>query len=138
MHVLGEWTSLCVVLKDGVAMRPQPEMDKVFADALGGAKVRVDVVLSDDSRVTLDEPLEGWSKFGRVLPNDELSACASASCGSKLPAGATVKSVELSAIPKLEARGIFWQSEQDLEQRSRPAPSTVAEQSAKAQSSCSS
>jgi len=136
MQVLGEWSSLCIVLKDGIALRPQREMDKAFADALGGSKVRVKVVLSDNSRVTLHEPLQGWSKFGRVLPRDELSACASASCGSNLPVGATIKSIELSATPKLEARGIFWQSEEDLERRPKPAQSTADERGVKPQPSC--
>jgi hypothetical protein len=112
LKVVGEWTSLCLVLKDGVPLQQQSTMDQIFSAALSGAKVTVNVVLNDGGRVSLHEPMQGWSRSGRILAKDELFACASATCGSRLPIGATVKSLEVSALPSLEVRGIFWQSEQ--------------------------
>lgn len=108
MKILGEWTSLCMVLRDGVPMK---QMDQVFANTLGGAKVKTTLLLGDGSRVTLSEPMQGWARSGRILSQDELSACASASCGIRLPKGGVVRSVELSATPKLRVRGVYWQSQ---------------------------
>ena len=133
MKVLGEWTSLCIVLQDGIPLQPQPTMDGIFKTALGGAKVRVDVVLGDGARVALHEPMQGWSRSGRVLPRDELSACASTGCESRLPIGATIQSVEVSATPKLKVWGIFWQSVRGLDEKpSAPSsPNDVARNSGK-------
>src|SRR5688500_4241454 len=102
MKVLGEWTSLCVVLRDGISLQPQAQMDKLFDSALAGAKIKAAVLLSDGSKVTMSEPMQSWSRSGRVVAQGELSACASAGCGVSLPAGGVVKSVELSATPGLE------------------------------------
>jgi len=136
MKVLGEWTSLCLVLKDGTPLQPQAQMAKIFSDALGGAKIKTALLLADGSRVTLSEPMQGWSRTGRVLPQDELSACASAGCGVKLPNGALVKAVEVSSSPPVKVRGVFWQSEQDLTKRPLPANSSTVAQSAGDQSRC--
>jgi len=136
MKVLGEWTSLCLVLRDGVPLQPMKQMDQVFANALGGAKVKTTVVLGDGSRVTLNEPMQGWARSGRVLSQNELSACASASCGVRLPTGAVVRSVELSATPQLQVRGVYWESQLGVnEKRQAAEPSKVAQDSP-SQSKC--
>jgi len=135
LKVVGEWTSLCLVLKDGIPLQQQSSMDQIFSAALAGAKVRVNVVLNDGARISLHEPMQGWSRSGRILPRDELSACASASCGSRLPVGAIVTSLEVSATPKLEVRGIFWQSEQGPNEKARTSTANSA-RSADEQSKC--
>ena len=111
MKVLGEWTSVCLVLRDGITLKPQPQMDRILSEALRGAEVNMTLELSDGSRVALHRPMLGWEHIGRILPQDELSACASASCAAVLPRGATVKSVEISANPSVEVRGVYWQSQ---------------------------
>ena len=136
IKVLGESTSLCLVLRDGVALQAQPQMDEIFSNALRGAKVKAAIVLSDGSKVVLNEPMQGWALSGRVLAKGELSACASASCGVSLPKGALVKSVELSAAPSVEVRGIFWQSEAGPNEKSQPAPSSQVAKGASGQSKC--
>ena len=124
LKVVGEWTSLCLVLKDGV---PLQEIEPAFSAALSGAKVKVSAVLDDGVRIALHEPMRAWSRSGRILARDELSACASASCGSHLPVGAIVKSLEISATPRLEVRGVFWQSEQGPNEKARTSPTTTAQ-----------
>jgi hypothetical protein len=137
LKVVGEWTSLCLVLKDGVPLQAQPAMDQIFSTALSGAKVRVNVVLNDGARIALHEPMQGWSRSGRILSRNELSACASASCGTRLPVGAIVKSLEVSATPRLEVRGIFWQSEQGPDEKPHTS-STATAQSSIGQAKCGS
>jgi hypothetical protein len=129
LRVLGEWTSVCLVLRDGVPLQAQEMLDRSVSSALGGAKVKVVLLLDSGARVTLNEPLPGWSRSGRVLPKDELSACASAVCKSELSVGMTVKNVELSATPKLEVRGVFWQSQRGPIERANATSSDKVPQS---------
>ena len=133
LKVVGEWASLCLVLKGGV---PLSEMDQVFSSALSGAKVSVNVVLSDGARISLHDPMQGWSRSGRILPRNELSGCASAKCGYPLPVGTIIKKLEVSATPKLEVYGIFWHSEQGPNEKARASPTTTT-QSPNDQSRCS-
>lgn len=136
MKVLGEWTSVCLVLRDGIPLQPQPQMDKILSEAMRGAKVNTTLELSDGSRITLHEPMEGWQHVGRILPRDELSACASANCAAALPRGATVKSVEISAIPTLQVRGIYWHSELGPNEPPAPSASNKASLATNAQVNC--
>jgi hypothetical protein len=124
MKVLGEWTSVCLVLRDGITLKPQPQMDKILSEALGGAKVSTTLELSDGSRVALHEPMLAWEHIGRILSRDELSACASASCAAILPRGATVKRVEISANPAVQVRGIYWQSHPGPDEPQGPSDSS--------------
>jgi hypothetical protein len=134
MKVVGEWTALCLVLKDGVPIQPSSQMDQIFSSAMGSAKVKTVLTMGDGSRITLHEPMQGWARSGRVLPHDELSACASAACGTRLPIGGIVKSVELSAAPQLQVRGIYWESQQGPNEGPPPEQSKVA--SSAGQSRC--
>jgi hypothetical protein len=124
MKVLGEWTSVCLVLRDGVTLKPHSQMDKILSEALGGAKVNTTLELSDGSRVALHEPMLAWQHIGRILSQDELSACASANCATVLPRGATVKRVEISASPALQVRGIYWQSQLGPDEPHGPSASS--------------
>jgi hypothetical protein len=110
MKVIGEATFVCVVLRDGVVLQDQRVMDQLFTDALRGAKINVAVLSSDGKRVTLPEPMQGWAKFGRVLPNNELSACGSMRC-EPLPPGTLISQVEISSTPELRIRGVYWESD---------------------------
>jgi hypothetical protein len=136
MKVLGEWTSVCLVLRDGIPLQPQPQMDRILSEAMHGAKVSTTLELSDGTRVTLHEPMEGWQHVGRILSRDELSACASASCEAVLPRGATVKTVEISANSALQVRGIYWQSELGPNEPPGPSVSTKAQLAKDAQANC--
>jgi hypothetical protein len=136
MKVVGEWASVCMVLKDGIPLQPVSSMDKIFSDALSGAKLTVELVLNDGARITLDQPMQAWARYGRILSRDELSACSSAKCGTRLPVGASVKAIEVAALPELQVRGIFWTSEQGPNERERAPSTTTTAQSASAQSKC--
>ncbi len=123
MMVLGEWTSVCLVMRGDVPSSAQPLMDAALANELHGSSVTVVVQTTDGLEKMLRPPLVGWRKHGVVLPNDELAGCASASCDARLPKGAVVKSIEVSAQPNLDIKGIYWVSTSDLPRPVGPSPS---------------
>ena len=131
MRVIGEQTMVCVVLRDGVALADQPTMDEKLRNALGGAKLTVDVVLSDGQRVPFSKPIQGWNRTGKVLAKGELSACVGPGHGVELLPGAVASSVELSSVPSLAAKGVYWESARGAtEKRRQPAnaqPSVVGQ-----------
>ena len=120
MSVLGEWSSVCLVLRGGVPLDSDSVMEAKLAEALAGSKVDVIVYLSDGSHKSLQPPMMGWRKYGLVLPKDELSACTAAACESRLPKGSIVTKVEIAARPSLVVKGVYWQSSPDLPQPSKP------------------
>src|SRR4030095_6461793 len=127
MSVLGEWSSICLVLRGGVPLDSSSVMDAKVAEALAGSKVDVVVYLSDGSHKSLQPPMVGWRKYGSVLPKDELSACAAAACGSRLPTGSIVTKVEIAARPNLAVKGVYWQSLPDLPPPSKPTAAAHAQ-----------
>lgn len=123
MEVLGEWTSVCLVLKDGV---PHSDaMDAEFTAAMHNSKVSASVLLSDGSRMSLSAPSPGWRRSGAILRRDELAGCASAGCLPRLPKGAFVTQVMLTAEPDLPVQGVYWISSPDLPSKVTPVPSTA-------------
>ena len=111
LKVIGERAMVCVVLIDGVPMQDQGQMDRAFHIALGEAKLTIDVVLSDGTRVPLRKPVQGWNRSGRILPKGEMSACASTDCDIHLVVGAVINTVEIASAPPLVAKGVYWESE---------------------------
>ena len=116
MTVLGESSSLCLALRGGVSLQNTETMDRLFAEAMGNAKVTVDLTLSDGTRIPLGMPLQAWSLRGNVLKKNELSACARARCKVDLPVGSQVSQVSISSDAPLSVQGIYWTSRADLQQ----------------------
>jgi hypothetical protein len=114
MKVLGEWSSVCLALRDDVPLQDAKTMDRVFSDAMRNAKVAIELTLSDGTRFPLGRSMQSWHRYGRVLDGNELSACSSAPCGTRLPVGLEVKSVAISSDTPLAVQGIYWSSEADL------------------------
>jgi hypothetical protein len=136
MKVLGEWSSLCISLRGEVPLQDSKVMDQIFAEAIGKAKVKIELTLSNGTRVGLRQPRQAWSLRGKVVEQDELSACAATPCRVELPVGVQVTKVDISSDLPLSVQGIYWQSETDLP-KPPPDPKTVASSSSpKASSSC--
>ena len=125
MKVIGESTYVCLSLKGGIPLQDSKMMDQAFQIAMEGAKVKVEVVLKGGKRIALHQPLLAWSMQGKIIKNDELSACASTPCKAQLPVGAQVSKVEISSQPSLHVQGIYWQSEKSPVEK-RPATATTA------------
>ena len=137
MKVLGEWSSLCFSLRGDFPLQDPQAMDRQFAESMGNAKIKVELTLSDGARVALRPPLQAWSLRGKVVEQNELSACASTPCKSDLPIGAQVSQVEVSAEPPLTVRGVYWQSESDLPKPTSGKKQVSSASSPKGRSACS-
>jgi hypothetical protein len=137
MKVLGEWSSLCLSLRGDVPLQEAKVMDRVFAEALGNAKVKVELTLANGARVTLRHPLQAWSMHGRIVERNELSACASTPCKTELPVGAQVSKVDPSSDLPLTVQGIYWKSETDLPKPPSAKQQVASASSPKARSACS-
>ena len=136
MKVVGEMTSMCFALRGGIPLQDSKVMDQAFQASMQNAKIKVVVVLSNGDRVTLHQPLQAWSMHGKVIKNDELSACASTPCKSELPPGSQVAKIEVSSEPTLQVQGVYWESERAPLEKPTPPAATAAASAAKGKSSC--
>lgn len=121
LKILGQWSSLCLPLRGGLASQDWEAVKAAFADGLGGAKVTVWLTLTNGERVTLRQPGAAWALHGDLLGRGELSACASLPCHAPLPSGTGIRSIEVSSDRPLAVQGILWKSESDL----HPAAATA-------------
>jgi hypothetical protein len=113
MKVLGERSRVCLSLRGDVPHQDAKVMDRIFSEAMGDAKVKVELTLANGARVKLRQPLQAWSLLGTIVKHNELAACASTPCKAELPVGAQVSEVELSADLPLTIQGVYWSSETD-------------------------
>ena len=65
MKVLGEWSSVCLVLRDQLPLQDAKVMDAAFSAALRSARVQVDIVLSSGDRLALRRPFAGLAEVRR-------------------------------------------------------------------------
>lgn len=121
MEITGSLSSICFVLKDGVAMQDANALERTFAESLGKARISTTLVLSNGDRVALARPSVSWSEEGTVLKSGELAACAAPPCGVTLPVGAAISKVEASSEPAFSVKGIYWKSERDPSEPRLPA-----------------
>jgi hypothetical protein len=136
MKVLGEWTAVCLSLKGGVPAQDSKATDLAFAQLMQDAKVKVFLNLDNGRRVPLGPPHQAWSKRGKVLPDDELAACASTPCRAELPTESTIRSIEISSEPSLKVEGIFWESETDLNPKAATSSQAAAASAPAARFAC--
>jgi len=139
LKVVGEWTSLCFSLRGSTPLQDSKAMDRVFEEAIDRTKFSVHLTLSNGNRIALRPPLQAWSAQGKIVQQDELSACASTPCRSDLPAGSLVNKIEISVDKPLHVQGIFWESERGVNEKPTAStkPSLAAASSAEKASSCS-
>ncbi len=137
MKVLGEWSSLCFSLRGEVPLQDATVMDRLFAEAMGNSKVKVELTLANGARTALRQPLQAWSLHGRILERNELSACASTPCKMGLPVGTQVIKVDVSADLPLKVQGVFWQSETDVPKPPPAKEQVTSASSPKTHSACS-
>ena len=99
--------SVCLALKDGVPPSSIQVMSKEFSDYLRGAKIAMEVSLLNGRHEPLTTASEAWSKTGRLLKGNELSACASVREGSALSVGDTIKGVSISSDKEINVPGVY-------------------------------
>lgn len=136
MKVVGEMALLCFALRGGVPHQDSKAMNRTFQASMQNARIKVVVVLSNGDRIDLFPPLQSWKLNGRIIKNDELSACAGTPCISDLPPGSQVAKIEVSSEPSLQVQGVYWESERGpLEETTAPA-ATAATSATKGKSPC--
>ena len=133
MKVLGHWSSVCLVVGDGVASTGATPEE--FERRLNGVTINVFVRLDDGSRRQLSAPMPAWRKTGVMGGANELAGCANPGCVRDLPKDSVVTAVEISAEPDFGVRGVYWWSAPDLPQRAAQQPSNGGGQS-QTQGSC--
>lgn len=138
MKVLGEWSSICLALRGSVPLQDSKVMDQLFAEAMGNSKLKIELTLSNGTRVGLRQPLQAWSMRGKIFEQDELSACAGIPCASRPPNGAQVSKVSISSDLPLNVQGVYWHSETDLPKPAPESKKVEVSSSPKAISSCTS
>ena len=110
MKVVGETSSLCLVLTSGVPLGPRTEMDRQFQKAMQGAVIDATVTTRAGESFDLTRTGQAWSKYGEVLAGDELSACLSCGCGRSPRVGSEIAEIVVRSSPQLEVQGIYWKS----------------------------
>lgn len=116
MLVVGKSSSLCLVLKTGVPLAPQPTMDKLFEDAMRGATVTASLKMKNGEVFTLSQPGQAWAKFGHISSGDEISACLSCTCSPQPAIGSQVAEVTVASSSPLKVLGAYWESTNAFDQ----------------------
>ncbi|MFD1299230.1 hypothetical protein ACFQ4Q_21610 [Lysobacter gummosus] len=114
MKVLGV-SSVCVVLKTHQPMAPQSEMDRDFESLLKGEKISATLTDGNGREHSLDGVGQAWSRHGAVSSVEEISACLSCACGSRIPDGTVIKSVQIKSDKPLPVLGAYWESMPKIE-----------------------
>lgn len=110
MKVVGETANVCLVLKGGVPLAPQPEMQRIFEEALSGAHLSSVITLKSGQTFHSSRIAQSWSKYGKFTSQDEISACLSCDCGPKPSIGSEVGSIEIKASSPIRVLGMYWES----------------------------
>lgn len=107
MQVLGTDSNVCLVLKSGVTN--SATQDNIFASAMQNSKITTSLITKNGKSYALSGQGQAWSMFGTVTEGNELAACYS-SCGSPLPIGQEISSIQIQAHPALKVLGVYWES----------------------------
>lgn len=139
MKVVGQSTFVCLALLDDTTLMNADDTNRVFNNAMHGAKVRIEVLLKNGTRMSLREPLEAWRKYGRILERGEFSACATLSqCKERWPVGVLVDKIEISSEPNLSVKGVYWESQGAPLEKAPKTASSAATSEVAANKACSS
>ncbi|MDR7136220.1 hypothetical protein J2X06_003446 [Lysobacter niastensis] len=103
-------SNACVVLKANYPLGPQAQMDRDFESLLQGAKVSALLTADNGQEYQLDSVGQAWAMHGAITSSEELSACVSCACESKIPDGTVIKSVHIKSDKPLPVLGAYWQS----------------------------
>jgi len=104
MPVVGEHSTVCLVLRGGVSSRDAS--DALFKQPRGDAKVGISVKLTSGTTHQLSEPMKGWTLFGRIKSR-EMLACSSNCCDDRISTGDRVEEVTVRSSRALTVQGIY-------------------------------
>jgi hypothetical protein len=110
MKVIGDVAGVCLVLKSGTELAPQPVMEKHFQEALHGAKLSATLTLKTGQTFQSSSVAQSWAQHGNVTSSAEIAACISCACGPKPPVGAEISNLVVKSSSPLRVLGIYWES----------------------------
>jgi hypothetical protein len=110
LKVVGYTADTCVVLKSNYPLRPQPQVDRDFADLLHGAHITTRITTTKGKTYQFDSVGQAWDLYGPVSSKEELSACISCGCKPQMPAGTEIRSIDIKSDRPLNVLGAYWQS----------------------------
>ena len=116
MFVVGRTSSLCLVLKTGVPLAPQPTMDKLFVDAMHGATVTASLKMKNGEVFTFSQAGQAWAKYGHISSGDEVAACLSCACDTQPANGSQVAEVTVASTVPVKVLGAYWESTNAFDQ----------------------
>jgi hypothetical protein len=119
IKVIGEEAGVCVVLRTGIVLAPQPEMDRHYQEALSGTKLSSTITLKSGQVFQSSSVAQSWSKYGKVTSGDEMAACLSCACGPMLPVGSEVSKIEVKSSSPIRVLGMYWESTNAFDKLSR-------------------
>jgi hypothetical protein len=119
LKIIGNSSHLCLVLKSGIPLAPQPVMEKLFREGMQGATVTATLQMKDGKKFSLAQPGQAWKKFGQVTSEEEISACFSCACGPRPAVGAEVSEITVKSSPTIKVLGIYWESTNAFDQNTK-------------------
>ena len=109
--VVGQHSAVCVVLAGNIPLQNVDVMDAEYERLLGGVEFTATVETTSGESYELCQVNQTWSRSGRVVERDELSACARLHCSSPvIETGTAINSISINANGSLVVEGIFWES----------------------------
>ena len=110
LRVVGESSSVCLVLKQGVPLLSQPEMDRRFRSVTKDAKFTGWLETTNGERFSINSVGQAWALHGPVTGKGEMSACLSCRCGPTPSVGSQIAKIHVAASKTLKALGVYWES----------------------------
>lgn len=110
MEVVGESSSVCLALKANVPLAPLPAFEEAFKEAMHGVVTEISIKIKSGEIIYLSKPTNSWNRHGRVVANDELSACAFIEHVGKNMIGSEIEEVSISSSESLFVQGVYWES----------------------------
>ena len=108
--VVGEEAAVCLALRGDIPLGPQQKMDSEFKSFMNNADVFVDADTPNGKSFKFCTPMQSWSKYGHILPDDELSACMRVKCGEEVPKGTEFVKFSITTSKPITVKGIYWES----------------------------
>ena len=109
-QIVGNDTSVCVLLTDGLALNKSRSMEDEFKKLSKDAEIIVLISVNNKS-YKLSSPNRAWKKYGVFGGRDELYACSNLSVEkTDIKTGDLVSSISISSDTEINVMGIFWES----------------------------
>jgi len=101
---------ICIVLDEDIPLGTMKKMDAHFKSLMKGVDVNAIARAVDGREIGFGRPNLSWSKYGKILNRDELSACLQLDCNCTVEKNVEIREFTILATDKLPTKGIYWKS----------------------------